>query len=362
MQTKIIDMANKKYSLAIEKIDEIAKEFVSTLAAYSIHIKDCNQGKQKQIEIIHICSGEKGVLNCYITAGQVSHSIQGNPKHYSICQKCWEYIVEQTSIMVKEQKCFKLRGVKDEDFDALIEAVREYEGVETTQIATDKNPNIRNQYHLRGKYNAKISICFYKNGTLMIQGAITSFYVEFITEVLQTISDVPSEAIDEVFVIQARTGYVFETDLSKHISHMEHVRGCVAEKFINTSVSLANSGVTVEDYGCYTFGILKALDAVMTNRLLEDAPDFDNYGTYFQKDEYNGYHFNENIITYNNNVNLKQALEQGYSFFNKHRHSTFHVDNPSVETSRILGYDEAISIIKEGLRLINRICNYWEHE
>ena len=47
MQTNLNVMATKKYSLAIEKIDEVAKEFVAARPAYTLHIKECNQGKQK---------------------------------------------------------------------------------------------------------------------------------------------------------------------------------------------------------------------------------------------------------------------------------------------------------------------------
>ncbi len=54
------------------------------------------------------------------------------------------------------------------------------------KVNTDKSPNILNQYHLKGKYDAKVSVIFYNNGTLMVQGCITSFYVEFITEVLHS--------------------------------------------------------------------------------------------------------------------------------------------------------------------------------
>ena len=77
MQTNLNVMATKKYSLAIEKIDEVAKEFIAARPAYTLHIKECNQGKQKQIEIINIKNQEKSTLNCFITGGQVSHNIQG---------------------------------------------------------------------------------------------------------------------------------------------------------------------------------------------------------------------------------------------------------------------------------------------
>lgn len=63
MQTNLNVMATKKYSLAIEKIDEVAKEFIAARPAYTLHIKECNQGKQKQIEIINIKNQEKSTLN-----------------------------------------------------------------------------------------------------------------------------------------------------------------------------------------------------------------------------------------------------------------------------------------------------------
>lgn len=360
MQTNLNVMATKKYSLAIEKIDEVAKEFVAARPAYTLHIKECNQGKQKQIEIINIKNQEKSTLNCFITGGQVSHNIQGkNGTLNGICKDCWEYIVKQTAIPDMDQKCFKLKGVRSDDFDTLISAVKEYNNVVVSEVNTDKNPNIRNQYHLKGKYDAKVSVIFYNNGTLMVQGCITSFYVEFITEVLQAISSIPSEAIEGVFAIQARAGYALDNDLSKYIGNREHIDGSVIENFINTSINLANSAVKVDDYGCYTFGILKALDAVLRTRLLEDAPDFDEYGTYFQKNNSGAYCFKSGIGTYDNNLHLKQALERGYSFFNQHRHSTFHVDSFNVETSRTLEYDEAVNIIKDCLVIINNICNNW---
>lgn len=350
-------MANKKYSLAIEKIDDAAKDFIAAHPTYTLHIKECKEGKVKQIEISH--TKQKGVLNCYITAGQVSHYTQGSGSMNGICEKCWEYIVEQTSIPNIDQKCFKLPVVKVDDFDALIDALKEYNGISVSEANTENNPAIRNQYHLKGKYDAKISVTFYNNGTLLVQGSITSFYIEFITEILQTISSVPSEAIEEVFAIQSRAGYVLDTDLGKHITKLEHIRGGVIEQFIKTSINLVNSSTKVEDYGCYTFAILKALDAVLSKRLLEDAPDFDDYGTYFQKDKNGLYCFKGSVGTYDNNLHLKSALEKGYSFFNQHRHSTFHVDSPNIETSRILEYDEAVNIVKDCLVIINNICNNW---
>lgn len=353
-------MASKKVSLAIERIDSAAQEFIGSRPAYTICIKECNKGSQKQIEITHTKNNERGILNCFISGGQVSHNIQGKYSSLNqICKECWEHIVKQTSIPIENQKCFTLKNVPDVDFETFIQAVKDYNGVEVAVINSGNNPNIISQYHLKGAYGAKISVIYYKNGTLFVQGCVTSFYVEFITEILQCVSSVPTEMIKEVFAIQTQSGYAINPDIDTYIKDRTHTSGSVIEKFLATSINIANSAAVVEDYGCYTFGALKALDAVLRTRILEDVPEFDTYGEYFQKGATNDFCFKNSVQTFDNNPNLKAALETGYSFFNQHRHTTFHVDKLNIETSRILEYDEAINIIKECLVIINNICNNW---
>jgi hypothetical protein len=299
-------------------------------------------------------------LNCFISVGQVSHNIQGSHGRInSICKDCWDYILDRATIPAPDQKCFTLRDVSSDNFDAFIEAVKEYNNVQVTSQVTDNNQSIRNHYHLKGKYDAKLSVIYYENGTLLVQGSITLFYVEFVTEILESISSVSSAVIEEVFSITSAGAYVIEKDLDRHFSKLDHIVDSISENFINTSISLANSAVQVDDYGCYTFGVLKALDAILRKRLLEDAPEFVDYGTYFEKDRTDNYHFVSGVATYNSNTRLKGALERGYTFFSKNRHSTFHVDRFNVETSRILNYDDAVNIIKECLVIINNICDNW---
>ena len=354
-------MAKTKYSLAIERIDEAVAAFASRHTGYKVSIKNLNEGKFKQIEFTDAKSDGKGILNCYITAGQVSYNIQGSPKHHKIGQDCWESIVRETSLPDINQKAFKTSGVAPDDFYTLIEALNDYEGVEVTEQSTSKNPNVHEQYHLKGAYGARLAVTYYNNGTLLVQGAVTPFFVEFVTLVLDTITNVPAEAIKELFAVGQRTGTVFDTDIVKYISDLTHIKGSVIEKFILTSLSLANSGVPVDDYGCYTFSIIKALDGIITARLLEDVPAFTNYRDYFCKMQggFGKYTFLPSAGMYDNNTRLKSALEQGYTFLHKHRHPTFHVDQPNIETSTILSYDEAVAVIKESLAIINDICNNW---
>ena len=100
---------------------------------------------------------------------------------------------------------------------------------------------------------------------------------------METISSVPTEVMEDFLAIQPLVGCVIEKDLNKHFTKTENIEGSILEDFLKTSIALANSGVVVDDYGCYTFGIMKALDGLISKRLLEDAPDFKDYGTYFER-------------------------------------------------------------------------------
>lgn len=112
------------------------------------------------------------------------------------------------------------------------------------------------------------------------------------------------------------------------------------------------------DYGCHTFGLMKAIDALLRKRMQEDGPLNGSYYQRFQEQADGTYCFSDSIITYNDNIALKNALEDAYTFYHKHRHTTFHVDD-MIESSRILNFDEALDIVHEGLSIINRICNNW---
>ena len=348
---------SEKCSLYIDNIDQAANEFIEKKPSYAIYILDKQDGKLKQIKITH--QKKTGILNCFITGGQVSHNIQGSTQLKSICDDCWNYIVQNTSIPCHDIKVFKVNEINPNDFDIFIGILSEREDLEINAKDTKNNDKIRNHYILKGKYGAKISIILYFNGTLLIQGRVTSFFLEVITEAMGCFSSYTSNEMEELLSIQPMVTSVVEEDLSKCVQKIEHISGSRVEGFLKSSIALVNSGVRVDDYGCYSFGILKAIDFLLAERIMEDAPCFKNYGDYFVKVGNGRFHILSNIIIFDNNLRLKGALEKAYNFYHTNRHTTFHVDYGNLETSRILTYDDAVSIVREGLDIINEICNNW---
>lgn len=345
----------KKYSIDIDGIPSSLSDFEREHSAYSTFVVE----KTDKI-IINIQQKSKtGIINCFISGGQVSFSIQGHPHLRSICESCKEYLIENLAIPAADKKSFTVKNIATEDFDAFIELLRGADDIEIIELGIDAKAPIRNRYHLKGKYNAEISLILYNNGTLCLQGVVSSFFLDTISEILHALPNYPKEAIDDFLAIKPTTIHVIDTNLGAHISKIELIEGTIIADWISTSVALINAGIPVEDYGSYTFGVFKALDALISKRLLEDAPDFKDYGTYFQKENGGPYKFVDGVGTYDDNPNLKRALESGYDFFNKNRHTTFHIDRNNIETSRVLSYDEAINLTKEALVVINRICNNW---
>lgn len=109
----------KKHSLSVESIDQVAIDFIATKPSYSIKIADCNEGKLKKIEITH--NKETGILNCFISGGQVSYNIQGKAHLRGICEECWNAILQNASIPCPDKKTFTAKGISEEDFDTFIE-------------------------------------------------------------------------------------------------------------------------------------------------------------------------------------------------------------------------------------------------
>ena len=92
---------------------------------------------------------------------------------------------------------------------------------------------------------------------------------------------------------------------------------------------------------------------------MQDVTAFNDFGDYFEKNRETGaYVFKTTCSLYDATPRLKHAMERAYTFFNTNRHSTFHVDD-MIDTTRVLDYSEAISIIEQSFVHINAICSNW---
>ena len=351
-------MANKRYSLIISKIPEAVDEFAAVHDSFTVNKSFVNN--EFRYEFVGSDGKVKrpGILVCYILQdGRVSFNIQGSPIYNKICDECRNFIISQTQIPDISQKTLTVRHIPKEDVECFLKL--QIENGVTCEMIDSKCDSIEIEASLCGDYGARMHLSYYTNETLFLQGVLTEFFVILAQDVLGLTTETPDNIIETVFEIKNTSKEVIAPDLSCHIQDLTQIsHGSVIRKFISSTLTLINSGVCVGDYGCCSFGILKALDALMRKRMQEDSPIESNYFGIFKETDEHVYKFSSSITTYDHNLGLKSALEEAYTLYHKHRHTTFHVDSV-IESSRILSFDDALDIIKEALRIINRICNNW---
>lgn len=350
-------MANhKKYSLLVSQILFVVQNFVNERNEISLEFK--KESNLFRFELSDLKEKKPGILLCYILKdGRCSFAVSGNPNISKICEQCRDDIISQTTIPNISQKTLTIKNVKCEDVESFFKLECEVNGYNHWDKET-KNENLNFECVVKGDYGACVHLSHFKNGTLCLQGVLTEFYVIFSQSILQLVTDIEDDVIANSFEISNTAPKVVDEELSAHIENLTNISSSVISCFIKSSLVLMNSGICVGDYGCYTFGILKAIEALLIKRMQEDSPINGSFYSFFVKDKEGEYRFNKSIVTYDNNLCLKKALEDAYTFFHKHRHTTFHVDN-MVEASRVLTFDDALDILKEGLKIINRICNNW---
>lgn len=300
-----------------------------------------------------------GKANVFITVyyknnGLTSISHQGANKTNKLGEECCEYVISKTSLPNTYHQTFTIRKANINNYDYFKSEI----GDENITVENINDTTIYERIKVNDETGATITVTLYKNATLYFQGAITPLYVSLMNAALQwmlSYDDGKSSIIG-----LKNVSCDVDCDVSKHIKNIDKLKpdGNVMIKMIETSLQLANSGIAVCDYGCYTYGVLKAIEGIIKLKLLEDVTPFDNFGDYFVYDkETRTYKFKSEL--YDSQVELKRSLEKAYTHFNKYRHSTFHVD-AQIETTKILSYDEAISILYDSLSIINNLCNHWD--
>ena len=336
-------------SLYREKIPSAIKEFAENKGL----LWCCTSTKEFQ-DTFQLVQGKAKVFITvyYKKNGLTSISHQGSNKTNKLGEECCEYIISKTSLPDTYHQTFTIRNANIDNYDYFKSEI----GDENINVENTKDTSIHERIKVKDKTGATIMVTMYKNTTLYFQGNITPLFVSLMNAALQwMLTDENEKSVIGLKNVSCNV----DCDVTKHIQNIDKLKpdGNVMIKMIKTSLQLANSGIVVSDYGCYTYGVLKAIEGVIKLRLLEDVPPFDKIGDYFIYDKHTGtYKFKQTF--YDTKIELKRSLEKAYTHFNKYRHSTFHVDD-QIETTKILSYSEAISILYDSLDVINDLCNHW---
>lgn len=346
-------VAKKHFTLDIDSIPSAIEKYFKANTQFEYEISKADEEKL----LLKIKKGNSnGILNLFYVKGQVSFSVQGRMKEKA--EECWNYIKQQTSLPNTDHKTYTIRGVSEDDFLCYRKCLDEYEYY-TIEDLVFSDPYVVRRFRVTGKYKATVIFTYYKNGTLYLQGTMSSLFLSLIVDTLPIITTIPSNIITEVISCSTTTPIVIDENLEKNIDNLAPIKGTVIEKMILSSIQLINSAVPVEDYGCFVLGILKATDAVISKKLVEvTGTSFESYGTYLGSND-GGITYNFKTSTLDFNPELKKCIERAYAYYIDKRTASFHIDRTAIETSTILSYEEAVDIVEESLKNINNICKNW---
>ena len=350
--------------LRIDQIENAVSNFFAPKQTVTYELKElddkfvCKIGKDKE--------KEKATLTIYKKkGGTVSYLVQCTPTRMDLKQlaeDCWTSIVNETNVTVASCGCYSLKNISEDDFKSF-SSIMTNDFKYTTEEKAPVSSKIKTSKKFTDKYGANVTANYYNNGTLTIQGALSSMLVYTWTSCVDLLTNIDPADKDALITLSTTTSAVrLSSDLSEHISNLTPIAGTKIESMIKTSITLANSGIVCDDNGWIPFCILKGLDALISRKLTHDNPanNFDNFGVHFDKDLSTGKHVLRSCNTdFDTNPPLKHALEDGYELFYRERHSSFHIDRANVETSTVMSFEKAVEVVEDVLKAIDKICKYW---
>lgn len=356
-------MAKKeKYLLTYpaNDIDKIVKEYINdTYPDCSCRVKDNGIGKKIEITKDHVTS----LLNLTINGGQLSHFTQGKEEYKGICEKCWQKIVEHLPLVSEISTWLSIKDVSKENEESFVDELDETEGLEIERMG-NKDMVTNTVLRIKNNEGSSVTLTYYTNETLMIQGRVSSLFVWMQNILLSQYVDNASK-IKEIYSNLHISGLpLYSDNIEELIDNPSQLKGCILETLLMTTIKLANSKIVVDDYGCYIMGMCRAIEGLMVKKFSENGHVFQSKETWtncFDCDATTETHYVKASFTdICSKPSLKSAIENCYEFIKNKRNRSFHVDKGNLEATTIISsLDEVKEIIDDGLEVINNLCNNW---
>lgn len=347
---------SKNYSLFIDHIEGAVAGFIGRDDRLSLSVDKPDNTKM----VFRVTKGRAtGIVTFFLKKnGLVSISIQGATSLHGLCERCCDLVIQQTSIPNSLRKSFVIHNSNKDNMGFFKLELTDTHNFQIVDKGIGSNSNVEERFDVLSNNNVKVSCTLYVNGTFLLQGNVTPLFITALTEILHWLVSEPQNSVPEIISLQNITNTFSDQicELVPNLSVCGDDDGII-ERMILTSVSLFNSGVIVEDYGCYTFGVLKALEGILKLRLSEDLGSIETLGDFYFFDLQTHRHRLKTSV-YDGDLDLKKALNKGYNNWVSSRHSTFHADE-QIATSTLLSYEQAYEVFVKTLDCINGICNNW---
>lgn len=295
-------------------------------------------------------NGNEILLILYLNGdGTTTLTPAGKNKDLSI--ELAEFIVGKCLITEKKNFDLSFKKVPEQDFSRLLAFLCEDRNAEII----DENSTVnRRLVKIKGPFSDEITLTYYSNKTVLVQGKPLSLYVDiklFFYEILPLEEVVEKEA--EEYNIDIKINdirYQLGQFMPKANSYLEER----IIKVITPSLSLLKLNIQLEDYSPFAFPALRGLEGYMRQLLRDKGSDnsvkfVGNLGKLFKLRVDELQDFAKTDIACDATC---EAIEKAYTYWKSKRHPYFHMDKRIEMTPIIYNKEDAEAIVHETLTLI----------
>lgn len=293
--------------------------------------------------------GKEAMLNLFFNNDGTT-TITPTGKNTEISSAIKKSLEEQCKFSGSTQgKTYSIKKLPKEWAEKVIEYLSSLENVTVEKHSMNVNP-IHNSYIFTSKIGDRLTINVYQTGTLTLQGKPAYLYGEAIS-FLSYCNDVSVDdivdSINSFHDVNIKTSEV-RNDMEVL---MPRAYGNIDEmilKLLSPSISLRKVNIDLEDYSCYAFPALRALEGYI--KYLFGLKGVRIGHTFYGI--FNGDVLTSGVATQIGDTTYQSELERLYVYFKGNRHVIFHADQILIGTKLIEDKHEADEIINTVVNLI----------
>ncbi len=274
---------------------------------------------------------------------------------------------EHLKALIEEQCAYKDNGVDkthslaiSKDWSTkLIDYIKSLDKVKYDCITQD-NPK-HDRYNFQSNIGDRITLSIYYTGKLVIQGKPAYLY----SEVISFLSYCPEITIDDIVEVNNKLQEIDIKvgDIRQEISNlMPKAYGNIDDtiiKMLSPSFTFKKIKLDLEDYSCYAFPALRALEGYL--KYLFDLKgivvDY-KIGKFYDYNQSNGqYYLKGSYSTTISDSKMQLAMENIYNYFHSNRHTLFHTEQILIASRILEDKQEADTIINEVINMIESTYN-----
>ena len=329
---KIIDMileiGNAEWnSFVVEPLKKVGKQY------------RCNIYADNKNAIIDFYFNNDGTTTIHATGTNQNISLIIKAKLEEKCQYKGEI----------NGKTYSFKKLSNEWAEKLIDYLSSLEGVDVKKTEVSTQPE-HTMYKFTSKIGDKLTINYYTTGTVTLQGKPAYLYGEAIS-ILSYCNDVSVEDIvdtvssfHESNIVTADVRSEMETLLPRSYKNLDDM----ILKLLSPSISLRRVKVPLEDYSCYAFSALRALEGYIKYLL-------GNKGISVGYSFAPIFHENNLLPKWEMQIadtTYKNEIENLYKYLKGNRHVLFHTEQMLIGTTILEDKQEADEIVNTVLHLI----------